>query len=110
METRRLGQQIADMECDGDQAEEISAQPHCPMVFTRTGSWMLSLSGIMLLTISNLSGVCEGWTPGIPRRGRNRRQRDRSPFPHQALSGASMVLRTCVVNRTTIISVTLIVL
>jgi hypothetical protein len=31
----------------------------CPIVFTRTGSWILSQCGILVLTISN-SGVPEG--------------------------------------------------
>ena len=33
----------------------MTAPAQCPIVFTRTGSWMLSRSGILLFTISNLS-------------------------------------------------------
>src|ERR1700733_10450437 len=33
-----------------------TAPAQCPMVFTSTGSWMLSQSGILVLTISDFGG------------------------------------------------------
>src|SRR5262249_61362304 len=45
-----------------------------------------------------------------PVRARLATEQGSSPSPHQELSGASMVVRILVVNRTTIVSVALIVL